>query len=307
MTSAQRSLRIQVAQPEQAEAISQLIRLSFARLAASDWEPYAAERFLADMSAERLAEVLAGACFAATCWSDAGMVGVMVMPEPAKVDLLFTHPDASRQGVARALWQTALQHLAQHHPDVRTVELNATPNAVPAYRALGFWPISAPFEAEGCRATRMAYWRSPFDRAASPEEMGQGLRWAKDCAGLTRSALEDLFRAAGLGGRDDGRILQAFRQSQRVALLWHGPQLVGAARALSDECYHAMVVDVAILPSWQGRGFGRQAMEHLLSSLPVWRVLLRAAPELQAFYQRLGFELYDGEMMARFNPDFFKP
>ncbi|MDZ7813329.1 MAG: GNAT family N-acetyltransferase [Ideonella sp.] len=299
-------LRIEAARPDQAEAISHLVRLSFTRLAAADWAPSAAERFLSDMAAERLAVVLAGASFAATCWAEERMVGVMVMPDPSRVDLLFTHPDALRQGVAGALWQAALQHLAEHHPAVRTVALNATPNAVPAYRALGFWPLSHPFEVDGCHAVRMAYWRSPLNPAPNPAA-SQGMRWARDCAGLTRPALEALFHAAGLGGRDDGRILQAFRQSQRVALLWHGAQLIAAARAISDECYHALVVDVAVWPTWQGQGLGRQAMHHLLADLPVWRVLLRAAPEVQPFYRRLGFEPYGGEMMARLNPDFFKP
>jgi len=43
-------------------------------------------------------------------------------------------------------------------PEVKTVELNSTPYATLAYRALGFVPISREFEQAGCRATRMACW-----------------------------------------------------------------------------------------------------------------------------------------------------
>ena len=43
-------------------------------------------------------------------------------------------------------------------PDVKTVELNASPHAGPFYRRVGVPPISAEFVRGGCRATRMACW-----------------------------------------------------------------------------------------------------------------------------------------------------
>jgi len=48
--------------------------------------------------------------------------------------------------------------LEQHHPDVRTVELNSSPYAVAVYKALGFFPISKPYRRKGAVATRMACW-----------------------------------------------------------------------------------------------------------------------------------------------------
>ena len=121
---------------------------------------------------------------------------------------------------------------------------------------------------------------------------------------LSLPALEALFAAAGLGGRDDGRILRAFRNSHAVCLAWRGEQLVGAARAISDGEYHAFVYDVAVRPDLQGRGVGAELMRRLLARLPVWRVMLRADAEVRGFYRRLGFEVYD-EVMARLDPDYF--
>lgn len=59
---------------------------------------------------------------------------------------------------ARQRWEQARAAVEARAPDVRTVELTATPLARPAYRALGFYPISEAFERRGSVATRMACW-----------------------------------------------------------------------------------------------------------------------------------------------------
>ena len=52
-----------------------------------------------------------------------------------------------------------LAHVAREWElSAQQVELNSSPYAVPAYRALGFFPISEPFRRQGAVATRMACW-----------------------------------------------------------------------------------------------------------------------------------------------------
>jgi GNAT superfamily N-acetyltransferase len=72
--------------------------------------------------------------------------------------LLFVHPGHLRKGVAGRLWEAARSHIEAVHPETKTVELNSTPHAFRAYRALGFVPISTAFVRRGCRVTRMACW-----------------------------------------------------------------------------------------------------------------------------------------------------
>ena len=86
------------------------------------------------------------------------MLGFLLMPTPALLGMLFVHPDWLRRGVGRELWETARQYVEGNQKSVRTVELNATPYAVPFYLSLGFMPISKEFKQAGCRATRMACW-----------------------------------------------------------------------------------------------------------------------------------------------------
>lgn len=142
----------------EAATASEVVQASFIALAAADWEPQAQQVFLAGSSPEALAEKLKVAAYAAGSFAAGEMVGFLLMPTPTLLGMLFVHPQRLRQGIAKALWETARVHIESAFPTNKTVELNATPYAMQFYRSLGFVPISAEFKREGCRATRMACW-----------------------------------------------------------------------------------------------------------------------------------------------------
>lgn len=126
----------------------------------------------------------------------------------------------------------------------------------------------------------------------------ESIRYRLDLDGVTGHALENLFRAAALGGRAGDKIRRAFANSSHVCLAFADEWLIGCARAITDGEYHAVIFDVAVRPDFQRRGIGRRMMESLLGRLPVWRVLLVADAGVQPFYRRFGFEPYD-DVMAR--------
>jgi len=146
------------ATPEMAERISRLVHRSFSQLAANDWEPHARQVFLGEASAAAIASALQAPAFAAVETVDKEPTGFILMRQPSTLAMLFVHPAHLRQGIGRRLWEAARSHIEAAFPEVKTVELNATPYAFHAYKALGFAPISAEFTHGGCRATRMACW-----------------------------------------------------------------------------------------------------------------------------------------------------
>jgi len=123
-----------------------------------------------------------------------------------------------------------------------------------------------------------------------------------DCDNVTTPELEELFKAAGLGGRTGDKILRAFKNSHLVCLAYAGECLVGTSRAITDWEYHALIYDVAVHPEFQGLGFGRAMLDSLLSRLKVWRVMLVADGDVQPFYERSGFQPYP-DVMARLDWD----
>ena len=141
-----------------ASAISALVCARFNQHVAADWEPEAREHFHAETQPEKLAPKIAAAALCLACEQDTELVGVIFLPRRTLVQLFFVAPGHLRRGIGRTLWSAVRAELEQHHPDVRTVELNSSPYAVAVYEALGFFPISKPYRRKGAVATRMACW-----------------------------------------------------------------------------------------------------------------------------------------------------
>jgi GNAT superfamily N-acetyltransferase len=66
------------------------------------------------------------------------IVGVIEFRDYNHVSLLFVDTAFHRQGSARELMRRALATCRSHRPNLREVDVNSSPNAVPAYERLGF-------------------------------------------------------------------------------------------------------------------------------------------------------------------------
>ena len=149
---------VTLATQDMSERISELVHKSFIELCANDWEPNATQVFLEETSPVALSVALERPAFAAIENEGDAPIGFLLMPRPSLLSLLFVHPGHLRKGVAGRLWEAARGHIDSMHPETKTVELNSTPYAFRAYRALGFVPLSTEFVRRGCRVTRMACW-----------------------------------------------------------------------------------------------------------------------------------------------------
>lgn len=137
---------------------SAVIQESFLALAAADWCSDARNSFLDATAPAPLQNRIGAMTFAAGAFSESGIAGVIFMPSPNLLGLLFVRPCWLRLGIGQALWESARAHVETKFPEVTTVELNSTPYAVPFYKSAGFVPISSEFERDGQRAVRMACW-----------------------------------------------------------------------------------------------------------------------------------------------------
>ncbi len=75
-------------------------------------------------------------------------------------------------------------------------------------------------------------------------------------------------------------------------------RLVGVGRVLSDGALHALIVDVIVEPSMQGRGIGTAIMQRLVAHCRergIRDVQLFCARGKREFYERLGFRSRDPE------------
>lgn len=154
-----------------AASISELVQAGFNEFVAADWEPQAREVFMAQSSPQRFLHLIPEAAFAAVAEVDSRLAGVILLTQPGLLSFLFVDATMHRRGIARLLWEAARAHIEVAHPTVKTVELNSSTHGLPAYRALGFYPISEPFRRGGSLATRMACWL-PARTVEKPENAG---------------------------------------------------------------------------------------------------------------------------------------
>lgn len=108
---------------------------------------------------------------------------------------------------------------------------------------------------------------------------------------MTWERVADLFRAVGWHERGAEEVQRAFARSSFKAFAFDGDELVGFGRTVDDGHYYASIVDVVVAPGWQRQGIGRSIVEELQRCLEGYlMVTLVAAPDVQGFYRRLGWE-----------------
>lgn len=116
------------------------------------------------------------------------------------------------------------------------------------------------------------------------------LHWTSATDQLDWNELADLYRLAPLGDKSPQGLKTAFNHSMFKFLVRDGAKLVGAGRALADGVDCSYICDVAVLPSHQGTGLGREIVSRLVEASRGHRkIILYAVPGKEAFYEKLGF------------------
>lgn len=117
-----------------------------------------------------------------------------------------------------------------------------------------------------------------------------GLTWSESIADLDWDELAALYHAAPLGNKNAADLKTAFGNSRFHCLARDQGHLVGAGRVLSDGVDCAYLCDVAVMPSHQGTGLGKQIVQRLVQrSAGHKKIILYAVPGKEGFYRQFGF------------------
>ena len=116
------------------------------------------------------------------------------------------------------------------------------------------------------------------------------LAWKSACDDVDWDALSALYRAAPLGDKPPELLRQVFANSMFRHFVYDGALLVAAGRALADGADCAYLCDIAVLPSHQGTGVGKELVRRLVEQSRGHRkIILYAAPGKEPFYRQFGF------------------
>jgi aralkylamine N-acetyltransferase len=121
--------------------------------------------------------------------------------------------------------------------------------------------------------------------------------------GIDWEKLADVSHRAPLGERESAALREAFANSSICCFVFDGGELVGAGRALSDGVWHTLVVDVVLLPEYQGQGLGKAIMKFLADRSQSPKLMLYSAPGKEGFYAKIGYRKMKTAMVKCLGPE----
>lgn len=117
------------------------------------------------------------------------------------------------------------------------------------------------------------------------------LEWIYSSEHVDWEELSALYLAAPLGQKDPSDLKVAFANSMFKCFVYDSGTLIAAGRALADGRDCSYICDVAVHPSHQGRGLGRELVSKLVElSKGHKKIILYAARGKEPFYRKLGFK-----------------
>jgi GNAT superfamily N-acetyltransferase len=117
------------------------------------------------------------------------------------------------------------------------------------------------------------------------------LEWIYSVENVDWEELSSLYLAAPLGYKDPSDLKVAFANSMFKCFVYDSGRLIAVGRALADGRDCSYICDVAVHPSYQGLGIGKEVVTRLVNlSKGHKKIILYAAPGKEPFYRKLGFK-----------------
>lgn len=114
--------------------------------------------------------------------------------------------------------------------------------------------------------------------------------WKHSADGIDWEELSELYRAASLGEKTPLHLQKVFSNSMFQCFVYESGKLVAAGRAVADGADCSYICDIAVLPSHQGTGLGKQVVRDLVEmSRGHKKIILYAVPGKEPFYRKFGF------------------
>jgi ribosomal protein S18 acetylase RimI-like enzyme len=120
--------------------------------------------------------------------------------------------------------------------------------------------------------------------------MAVALVWNDSLEVVNWEELSDLYKVAPLGAKPAPNLKTVFGNSKFRCFVYEHGRIVGVGRALADGIDTSYICDVAVLPSHQGTGLGKQIVSRLVElSRGHKKIILYAVPGKETFYRKFGF------------------
>lgn len=130
------------------------------------------------------------------------------------------------------------------------------------------------------------------------------IQWNGSTDSIDWSELSEMYRLAPLGNKSPDWLKIAFTNSMFKFFARDNGALVAAGRAVADGVDCSYICDIAVHPSHQGKGLGREVIERLVAASHGHRkIILYSVPGKEDFYRRFGFRRMKTAMAIFENPE----
>lgn len=116
------------------------------------------------------------------------------------------------------------------------------------------------------------------------------LRLQFDTKNINWDLIVDILQKVGMSYHTSEIHKRAFDKSYTVVFAFDEDILVGFGRAISDGEYQAAIYDIAVLPSYQGKGIGKIIIQAIVKNSPNCNFILYASPGKEKFYEKENFK-----------------
>jgi len=148
-------ISINPAQSDEATGLQAFIRRVFDEAVAPHYSDRGKQAFYLYIESSAIVERLKANHWILKAENPGELLGVIEIRNNAHLSMFFVSPEHQRQGVGRQLLAAAITKILQSDRNLKRLTVNASPNSIQAYRALGFSAISAEKEMNGIRFTTM--------------------------------------------------------------------------------------------------------------------------------------------------------
>ncbi len=122
------------------KAVMEVVHSSFSAFVAPEYPAKGVEAFQAFANEEALKQRCSCGGFVFTARNDDGLVGVIEMRDCRHVALFFVDAAFQGRGVGRELLALSVEECRKRNRRLKEITVNASPNAVEAYKKMGFIP-----------------------------------------------------------------------------------------------------------------------------------------------------------------------
>ena len=142
-------------QPGEEPGVIDLVSKVFNEFVAPLYPPEGVSEFMKYLREDELAQRLRSGNFVLLAKSSVDIIGVVEVRDSSHIALLFVKGSHQKKGIGRELLKIAVENCKTLNPDILSISVNSSPNAVSAYRAMGFTAIKPEQLVNGIRFTPM--------------------------------------------------------------------------------------------------------------------------------------------------------